>query len=173
MGILTIEDLKGKTEVTLAPKELDEYRGLVKPDAIVFVRGTVSRKREEPSVRAVEVITAERAPEELSTCVVLRLSESIDDERTLERVFDTCRRHPGKRPVFLEIKSAADQIAVVRCGSAVMVNCSSECLRDLAGVVGAERVICTGATRRPIPWTNVCSQAKLKSASPVPIEALA
>ena len=154
MGILTIEDLKGKVEVTLSPKELDKYRGVVKPDAIVFIRGTVSRRREEPSVRANEVIAADQAPAELSTCLVLGIHEGFDSEEMLEQLLAVCRRHHGSHPLYLEIQTTDDRIVIVKCDATLSVTCSPACLRELADVAGARRIICPGPKRRPIPWEN-------------------
>ena len=155
LGILTLEDLKGKVEITLAPKELEKYRSLAKPDAIVFVRGTVSRRREEPSVRATEMLTAEQAPRELSASLVLRFDEGCDNAAILEKVVEVCGRHPGPRPVYMEVSTTEDQTVVVKCDASLSVACAAPCLRELAATLGPARVVCTGPTRRPIPWTQM------------------
>jgi DNA polymerase-3 subunit alpha len=168
MEILTVEDLKGQVEVTLAPKELDEYRSLAKPDAVVFVKGTVNRRREEPSVRATEVFTVEQAPAALSTGIVLRLDEACDDEETLERLFEICTRHRGPRPVHFEVRTTEDVIVVIKCAAAMSVDCSAACLGALAEAVGTERVLCIGPTRRPIPWALVAPPSSAAASSPAP-----
>ena len=158
MGVLTIEDLEGKVEVTLSPPEMDEYRNLVKPDAIVFIRGTVSRKREEPSVRGNEVVSARMAPHQLTTCVVLRFNEALDDKEMVNKSLDVCRKYAGKVPVYLEVKTSDDRIVIIRCDTDFYINLSDSCLNGLSEVVGSHRVVCTGPTRKEIPWSDTMRQ---------------
>ena len=154
MGIITIEDLKGKVEVTLSPPELDRYRAVVRPDAIVFVRGTVSKRREDPSVRCNEVIPAGSAPIQLTNCLVLRFSEAVDSEQSIEDALAVCRKHSGGIPVYLEVMTADNRIVVIRCDNKLGVTLSHESLMDFAAVRGEHRVICTGPRRREIPWSS-------------------
>ena len=56
--------LGGKVEVTLMPKEFEQFRGELKVDSILFFRGTVNRSREEPSIRGDEVIAPGAVPPE-------------------------------------------------------------------------------------------------------------
>jgi len=155
MGVVTLEDLKGKTEVTLMPPEMDKYASCVKVDSILFFKGTVNRSREEPSVRGDEVITAADAPMKLCQAVVLRLDERVHDERVLEQILTVCRAHAGACPVFLEVGTQAGEAAVIRCGAGLTVDTSANCLFALADVLGIEQVVCTGRQNRRIPWHEV------------------
>lgn len=44
MGIVTLEDMIGQIDVTLFPKSFQQYRMLLKEDAIVIVKGKVNRR---------------------------------------------------------------------------------------------------------------------------------
>ncbi len=170
MGVIMLEDLAGKVEVTLMPKEFELYRAALKVDAVLFFRGTVNRTREEPSVRGDEVITAYEAPTKLPECLLLRFDES-DGEEVLESVLAVCRQHVGRYPVYLEIATGAGQVAVIKCGVSLTVDCSEACLRALAKLIGPERVVCTGPRKRPIPWYDVLSQFKPSAPEPVAVPA--
>ena len=172
MAIVTLEDLKGKVEVTISPKELDEYRHLLKPDAIIFVKGSVNRKREEPSVRVGEVIAAERAPSVLCDSVIVRVDEMRDSSEVVERLFDVISRHRGACPLYVEIQTDEHEIATIKCSDDMSVKASPECLHELASLIGETRVICTGPNRKPIPWPSImtkptsCPQEAPVSAEP-------
>ncbi|NOX60088.1 MAG: DNA polymerase III subunit alpha [Planctomycetes bacterium] len=154
MGILTLEDIKGKTEVTISPRDLEKFRSLLKPDAIVFVRGTVSRRREEPSVRASEIIPAAQAARVLCDCVVVRLDERCDDPTIIERLFAITAKHSGPCPLYVEVQTTDHDIATIKCRNDMSVEPSPQCLHELASLIGEARVICTGPTRQRIPWAQ-------------------
>ncbi|MCH7871773.1 MAG: DNA polymerase III subunit alpha, partial [Planctomycetes bacterium] len=61
LGIVTFEDLTGRVEAVVFPDDLVKYRSHLVPDKIVFLEGTVDRKREEPSLRVSRVVPAEEA----------------------------------------------------------------------------------------------------------------
>jgi DNA polymerase-3 subunit alpha len=167
MGIVQVEDLHGKTEVTLNHKELDRYISLIKLDSVLFFRGTVNRAREEASVRGDEVITAAEAPTRLRQSVMLRLDEAVDDEQVLERIMQVCQGHAGSCAVFLEVGTTAGEAAVIRCNNGMTVDASARCLYALADVIGIDRVICIGLRRKPIPWHEVIARETATPAPPV------
>lgn len=154
MGVLTVEDLTGRIEAVLGPKELEAHRAVLRPDAIVFVCGSVSRKREDPSVHADRIVPAERALEAFCASVVIELSERDDDDATVARLLDVLRRHPGNRPIYVKVSTSEGETAVVDCRRTLSVSCSDTLLEELSRVVGAERVTCTGPQPKfhPIPW---------------------
>lgn len=155
MGILTIEDLAGKTEATLSPKELDMYRAVVKPDAIVFLKGTVSKRRETPSVRVDQVVPLSQAAAQFAVGVVLRMLEGRDNDEMMQRVLDTCAAHRGGKQVYIQVTTQDGHDVVINCGAGLMVTADVMCLRALADVLGEDRVTCTGPTRKSIPWQKL------------------
>jgi len=158
MGVILLEDLQGKVEVTLMPQELDRYVSLVKVDAVLFFRGTVNRTREEASLRGDEIITLADAPLRLRQSIVLRLDEAVDDEHVLERIMQVCRENPGNGAVFLEVATAGGEIAMIRCNNGLTVDGSARCLYALAAILGIERVVCIGPRRKPIAWNEILTR---------------
>ena len=73
LGIVTLEDLAGRVEAVLFPDDLAKHQSTVVPDAIVFLEGSVDRRREEPSIRVSNVVPLERAVEAFSKEVFLNL----------------------------------------------------------------------------------------------------
>jgi len=155
MGVIMLEDLKGRVEVTLMPRELEQYRAELKVDAILFFKGTINRTREEPSIRGDEVIAAAEAASKFCDSLMLRVGEYASDESLIQRVLEVCRAHSGKCPLYLEVEANPNESAVIKCDSSLSVDCSPACLFGLADLLGTDRVICAGGTRKSIPWSEV------------------
>ena len=103
MALLTVEDLTGKCDAVVFPETFQRYGELIQPEAIVFLRGTVDRRRERPSLVVDEVIAMDNAIEQLTGALVCRLPASVDLRDTLARLRDALGRHRGTCPVFLEL----------------------------------------------------------------------
>jgi DNA polymerase-3 subunit alpha len=160
MLVITLEDLKGKVEVTLWPPELEKYRALVKQDAVIFVRGTVSRMREEPSVRAIDVLPASEAAVGLASGLLLRLDEVTGSPDLPEKIIALAGKHRGSLPLYIEIETTDGNLVTIQVNGDLKVACTAEALRDFTALLGgAERVVCPGPTKRPIPWELVSPAA--------------
>ncbi len=164
MGIVSLEDLKGSVEAIVFSEELEKYRTLLVPDAIVFLDGQVDRKREEPSVRVSSVISNEQAAAALCQEVYLTI-----DNRSAE-AFDAIRallaKHPGEKPIFLQIRTADDMLATVRCGQCISF--SNEFARQAAALLGTQAVRALGRTRRFIPLPTDTRQPPVVSTQTIP-----
>ena len=66
MAILTIEDLTGPIEAVVFPPAYATYFPHLEVDRIVFLKGKVGRRREEPCIVVDQVIPIEKACEELT-----------------------------------------------------------------------------------------------------------
>ncbi len=80
MGIVTLEDLHGRVEAIVFPKDLERYQSLLVPDAIVFLEGEVDRKREEPALRVSRVIPVDQACFSLARALRIDVSRTVPQE---------------------------------------------------------------------------------------------
>ncbi|MBN1490738.1 MAG: DNA polymerase III subunit alpha, partial [Phycisphaerae bacterium] len=150
MGIVAVEDLAGQCEVVVFPSDLDQFRPLLVPDRVLFFRGEVDRRREEPSLRVTDVVPLESADERLASAVLLRVP-GASDEAVLDKIRAILSAHHGERPVYLEITTPAHLRVTVRCNPRSGVTPTAECLGDLADLLGPDAVILVppqGAGRR-------------------------
>ncbi len=67
MAKLTFEDLSGATPAMLWPEEFAKMADLVKDDQIVFIKGTLDRRRDPPELIVSRIIPREQGPAELAT----------------------------------------------------------------------------------------------------------
>ncbi len=92
MAKLTFEDLSGSTPAMLWPEEFAKMEALVKNDQIVFVRGTLDRRRDPAELVISRIIPLEQGRVELTRGVVVRLHKGVHQAEHLERLL---RADPG------------------------------------------------------------------------------
>ena len=136
MGFLTFEDTAGSIAATLFPAGLEKYHRLLALDSLVFLRGTVERRREEPSIRVSEVIPFDQARACLTAQVLISLSSRRHAPEIMEQLDGLFRKHPGDKPVILRIDTGHDLLAAVRCTSSRAVDVSDEFCTELDGLLG-------------------------------------
>jgi len=153
MAIVRLEDLKGQTEAIVFPDVLRAHAADLEPDSIVFLRGKVDRRREEPSLRVSEVIPFAEAVERLSTGLLIRVHCVGRTDELLQTIHDILAEHSGDRPVFLQLLTPEQLAVTVRCAPRLNVALNAALLERLAELVGSESVIpiTPGARGRPVP----------------------
>ena len=144
---MTLEDLHGRTEVVVFPKELAEYRDWLVPDAVVFFEGTVDRKREDPSVRTTRAIPLAQAIPALATALLL----DVDSTTPVDKLVEILGRSGGTCSVYLNVPASGDMIAQIECHPRLRVTCDPELIQSLVELLGAAAVSVLGPTRRMIP----------------------
>ena len=145
MLIATFEDFSGSVEVVVFSEQLPEFQPLLKPDALVFITGTVDRRREEPSLRVSVIVPLEQAPRRLSRQVVLRMQSTGGPLDSLGQVATLCREHRGQCEVYFEVGSPEGWFATVRPRQQIAVDPTSDLLAELRSVPGVDDVLCGGA----------------------------
>ncbi len=149
MGFLTLEDTAGSIPATLFPSDLEKFHTMLELDSIVFLRGTVERRREEPSLRITEVVPLDQARDRLTSQVLINLSSRCHAPDIMERLDAVFRKHHGDKPVVLRIATSDDFLAAVRCSSARAVVVTDDFCNDVVDLLGPKSYeLCgTGATR--------------------------
>jgi DNA polymerase-3 subunit alpha len=165
MGIVTCEDLKGSVEVVVFPRDLDRFQSLLALETLVFFKGQVDRKREEPSLRVSEVIPLESADEALSALVLLRVHGAATSESTLKQVKALMAQHRGDKPVYLELYTANQLKVTLRVGQAG-IRPSADFTRAAEDLLGPGNVVTVGSVRRAVPVQQQSAVSNQQSASP-------
>jgi len=147
MGILTFEDLTGRVEAIVLPKDLVAFRPALVPDAMMFLQGTVDRRREEPALRVSRLIAVDDAPRELATALIVEIA----DAARVDPVVGLLREYPGPCRVYFNVRTEDGFIAQVETHAGIRVACAVPLLAGLADIVGSAAVSILGPNRRPIP----------------------
>ena len=79
MAFVRLEDETGSIECTVFPRTYAMFSPLLTADSIVFIRGKVDRKREDPSIMVDEVIPLSEAAAKLTTAVHIDIHRSADN----------------------------------------------------------------------------------------------
>ncbi len=154
LGIITLEDLQGRIEAVVFPNELVKFQSLLVPDAIVFIVGTVDRKREDPSIRVTNVVDKKDAVESLASALVL----SVTGETPIDELVELLKAHPGQSPVYLDVQSVDGYVAQIQCNPAIKVVCEAALIAKLQSLLGSDAVTVLGVNRNAIPLTTITNQ---------------
>ncbi len=159
LGIVTLEDLKGRVEAVVFPDDLTKHRALLNPDSVVFLEGEVDCKREEPSIRVSRVVPAADAVVEYAKALLIEISDSTN----VAVLIATLQKFPGTCPVYLSVPTDDGFTAQIQCGSAIRVKCTPELTSSLSSLMGRERITIIGPQKRAIPFTvSVGRQATVR-----------
>jgi len=143
MAMLTLEDLTGKADAVAFAETYERVADRLKPEAMVFVCGSVDRRRERPSIIIDDVIPIDGAIEQLTASVVLRLDETAVMGDSLQRLREVLVRHRGPCPVCLEIRPSCrrDVCATVRPDKQWFVKPSRRLVDELVGLLKEENLL--------------------------------
>jgi len=148
LAVLTFEDLTGSIEAVVFSEQLATYRELIGPDKVVFLKGRVDRRRDEPSLRVSEVIALEDGPGRLAEALIIKVNTVGLDPAMIARVRDVCKAHPGQRPFFVRLDTPGEMTTLIRCDSALAVSPDVGFIRDVEAVLGEKSVELPGRRAR-------------------------
>jgi DNA polymerase III subunit alpha len=134
MAMFTLEDLNGSVDGVIFPDDLARYDELMQTDRMVFLRGMVDFRREDPSIRVSEVYDMTRAVEELTYAVSVRLIEKNLTTEHLQQFKALCRSYDGRCPVYVEVTSSRHLRVVMQTESSVCPD--EDFCRKLEAMVG-------------------------------------
>jgi len=116
-------------------------------ESLVFFKGKVDRRREEPSLRVSEIVALEQADELLSSMVVIRVPCLGSSETTLQKLRELLKTYAGDRPVYLELWTANQLKVTIRTRS--VIRPTPDFCNAVAELLGPENVNLLGPMRRP------------------------
>jgi DNA polymerase III subunit alpha len=139
MLILSLEDLAGASlEVIAFPKTYNEYASMLRPDAILTVKGRVDRDVRDDRVKliAMEVREPKLGEQPLSIFLDAELCTSI----IVESLKDVLAQHPGDTQVMLHL-GHGPKTTVMRLGSEFSVDTSNGLHAELKVLLGPKALI--------------------------------
>jgi len=145
MAILKLEDLTGSIECVAFPEAYDLHKAHINADDIVFIKGRVDRRREEPNIVVSLVTPLASAQEEYTRQVVIRLHCTGMQDRDVELLRQLVRNHEGAVPIFLEMVLPNHTVVVIRVNERIGVRPDPEFLRAAEDLAGSGRVRLIGA----------------------------
>ncbi len=144
MAILTIEDLTGSAECVVFAETYEQLGELLNEDAILFLTGSIDRRRETPQIIVNQAIPIDEAIERLTSSVTVRLEKTPDDEY-LNKLGQILTNHHGNCVVNIEVvpSSRSDMRVAIRPDNKWSIAPSRKLYDDLCEFAGDSNVVLT------------------------------
>lgn len=136
LAVLVFEDLTGSIEAVVYSEDLERYRDLIGPDRLVYLKGKVDRRREDPSLRVSEVMSIDEGPVRLADAVILNVRGPKLEQSSLERLREVCAAHRGDRNLFLRVQTPGQMVTVLRCASDMCVRPDNGFVKEIESILG-------------------------------------
>ena len=139
MAVLILEDLQGEVDVVLFPKIYEKFSEIIEEDKVIFVKGTVDRKREKPNILATEIIKLDEVTDKLAATV--RIIFDIDEvsKQKLQAVKKICLDHRGKSNIQLLINTKKARV-LTKADQKFSVNPDIEFFKKTEQIIGRNKI---------------------------------
>jgi DNA polymerase III subunit alpha len=139
-----LEDLRGSVELLVFPQTLQKVQSLLKPEAVLLVKGRVRRDEASarPKVIVSEVQPLEKAAEHVNGKAAVRISVDLDQASAglLDEIDALLVSHPGASPVTFDLVRPGDFKVALRPRRPAGVKADDELLSRLRGLCGESSV---------------------------------
>ena len=136
MGRVRLEDLHGQIQATVFSRQYQEVKERIVEDALVFVRGRLDLKSEEPSILVDEITPAEDYVAAHVDALVLHLDESRHSRSTLDRVLELVRQNKGRHRLILQVPMPDGTQARLLADPDYQIRLSDALLDGVADILG-------------------------------------
>jgi len=133
-AVVTLEDLDGAIEVLMFPGTYQLAGSLLAEDAILTVRGRLSRSKETPEIRGEEV-TVPDLTDDRTGPVVVSLPITRCTPPVVDQLKEVLRTHPGVTEVHLRLLGR-QQTTVMRVDDNLRVAAGAPLFADLKQLLG-------------------------------------
>lgn len=142
MAFVQVEDLHGSIEVLVFSEVYDRHQGLIAPDTVLLIEGTISQRDSQPKIIANSLERVENLREKFQNQLQLniKLNTSEISEGELQEMAALFGSHSGETPVKLQIKSEHSSKPIQMNVRKYVVEPSNELMKGLRNVVGQEAV---------------------------------
>jgi len=140
MAIMSLEDLDGVVEVLVFPSTFSKSGGLVKQDGIVFVKGRVNAREEEPKIVANEIAALDSVRMKYTKTVIIDLVTAGLEASALEKLKKVLTRYPGRVPVYLNFTKPDGKRTLVSAGKIYSVEPHEGFVHEVEKIFGREAV---------------------------------
>jgi DNA polymerase-3 subunit alpha len=136
-AMVTLEDLEGGIDVLLFPSAYQLASTLLNEDAIVTVKGRLSRSKDQPELHGQEVSVPDlsQAPGGPSTPVVVSMPSTRCTMPVVEQLKEVLGTHPGVTEVRLRLMTRSST-TVMRLDDGLRVAPTPALFADLKALLG-------------------------------------
>ncbi|MBL7068853.1 MAG: DNA polymerase III subunit alpha [Candidatus Omnitrophica bacterium] len=136
MAIVKLEDLKGIVEVLVFPSTFQKVGGLIRDDAIVFVKGRISLREQEPKLIADDIIPLDDVKKRFTKSVNINIMSAGLEKNTLDTIKGILANYQGSIPVYLTITTPGERKVDIQASDDLRVKPDEKLISDLEGLLG-------------------------------------
>jgi len=140
MAFVTIEDMHGAVEGIVFSRGFSDVRDLLEEDRPVLVQGQVQKDEKSVKILAVTVIPIDKAEETWAASVHFNLEISRTDREGLENLHAILKRHSGRCPAFLHLRSPDNTDAVIALPDGFKLKAGGSLTREVNDFLGYHAV---------------------------------
>ena len=111
---------------------------MVADDHICFLQAKVDHSREQVGLIVQKIVPIERAPEQFSRTMTIRLESGTHERSHLEGLQAAFKAMPGNTTVQLEVRAASGLRVTLKTDSAIRVRATRELAEAIESVVGPD-----------------------------------
>src|SRR3989338_2120549 len=141
MAIVTLEDLEGAMDLLVFPKTFKNYGHYLAKDAILFFRGHVDRKEQDPKLLVDEITPVAEGHKKFTRSIHVRLVTSGLQENILKELHEILSKYPGSIPVYLEFTDDSGSRSQMLVDRSLFVQPNEALVSSLQQSVGEESIL--------------------------------
>ena len=140
MAIVTLEDLEGTLDLLVFPKTFKDFGQHLVKDAILFFKGNLDKKEQDPKLLVSEITPVANIHGKLTRSIHVRLAaEGLADTR-LKELQTILSQHPGQIPVYLEFLDAEKGNSQLLVDRSLFVKPNEKLVDSLQEALGKEAI---------------------------------
>lgn len=136
MAIVGFEDLTNTCEVLVFPNTYKNVAQMVRPDAVVFIKGRLSLREDEPKIIASDIILPDDVKSKYTRSVRINIATTGLDEFVLDNLKSVLEKHKGKIPIYLNFIEASGKKTRVSVGNTFSVQANERLIEDVENLLG-------------------------------------
>lgn len=136
MAIIKLEDLKGIVEVLVFPSTFQKVGGLIKEDAIIFVKGRISLREQDPKLIADDIIPLDEVKRRFTKFVSIHVRSAGLEKQTLDSIRGILTGYKGSIPVYITITTSDDHKIDIQACDDLRVEPSDDLIKELEELLG-------------------------------------
>ncbi len=140
MAIVKLEDLKGIVEVLVFPSTFQKAGGLIKDDAILFVKGRVSLREQDPKLLADDIIPLEDVKKRFTRAVTIDVMSAGAQKDTLNTIKGILADYKGPIPVYITIVTPDNKRIAIQASDDLRVRPDDTLIEELEKIAGEDAV---------------------------------
>ncbi len=140
MAIVTLEDLEGTMDLLVFPKTFKEYGHYLAKDAILFFKGNLDKKEQDPKLLVSEITPINEVHKKFTRSIHVKLLQQGLEENTLKGLQEILSQHPGSIPVYLEFVDKENIRSQMLVDRTLFVRPNESLVESLQKMLGEEAV---------------------------------